>query len=215
MLFTPPVAWRIVPPATLTFIGSDSATGSSAPSFGSFAIPDSGLMIAAVVGTRNTTNNVTLNSISLGGSAGTIAVARSGVSGNEFGGIAYRQVSAGSRSVSASFNLTMDNPRCFVWLLTANASDTPVAVDMQIGSGSDGRSATLDGLSGGVAVYAALWRSSSANIAFTGATERAEITETTGRCAGGDKAFPASVIGDVVSVAGGSGTVLTLGASWR
>jgi hypothetical protein len=172
---TPVVASR---PLQLTYVTNVTSTSTSATlDFGNVNFPRAGLAIVAYTHRSGTAR--TLNSLSIGGTNGSIQLNHSVTSGTTVVAFVTRQVSSGNNNITAVRASTLGtSPQTTVgvWVLTGNNSDT--VTDTDTGNSSGATSLALSALTinaGGVAVMAVVHATGSSNTTWTNATERYDV----------------------------------------
>jgi len=143
---------------TANYLGNLLSTGTgSTLSMGSITVGGDGLLVVAVVGRGN--NNAVISSITVGGNAATLHRSGSGSSVYARGGIASREVAAGSHNITVTLSASQGTPNpalvAYVYLITNYESATPLtsnAVFSSTGATSYAMSMAIQ--SGAVAIYA-------------------------------------------------------------
>lgn len=144
-------------PLTLDWIGQLGSTtsGLTTTAFGSLTLPNDALAIVAFFGLG--TNSQTCNSISIGGTNGTLHAANGSASTRKWG-LASRLVSAGSIAISVTLSGSNGSAASLsvgVWALRRAANNTPVgSAGIDSGSGTT-RTINHNQSSPGIAVYGA------------------------------------------------------------
>lgn len=157
---------------TLTYINTlSTATNGTTINLGDIDVPTAGLLIAAVSGFTSG-GTTTINSVSLGGTNGTLHANNSGSSCPTC--IATRQVSSGNNNVTIVFSALALNVACDLYVLTGNISDTPTDTESFDTTGTTSRVNTLDLPANSVAVYTVIHADAS-NTVWSSATERSDI----------------------------------------
>jgi hypothetical protein len=173
---------------TIEYIGLvESSSVSSSYTFTNANIGGPGLIIVAVHSEQNSTS--TLNSVTIGGSAATIAV-NGNLSGELITAFAAREITSGSTAtIVVTYSGAQDCCRVAVWRVTNYNSETALATNSASAASGSGQSLTLNSLPvGAVAVAAYSVTVENIRVTWTGVTEKydSNIASATTSGTGGD-----------------------------
>jgi hypothetical protein len=156
---------------TLTYIGEGVLTTNvTSYNYGNFNAASDGLMIVAFMSTG--ASNLTVNSVSIGGTNGTIH--ETNAASNERWALASRVVSAGNNNVTVTLSGS-GGARIHtvgVWLLTGYTDATPYDTFAVAAATSSTATFTYDSLADAVAVFGIMEGANAVTNSWSSATER-------------------------------------------
>lgn len=202
-------------PIAIAFIGGgSSAADATSYNFGDFTAATDGLLIVALAAFGVSNNDRTIATVSVGGSAATLATDNSAVP--SVTGIAYRAVAAGAHNVTLTFSGSMARCTAAVYLLTGYGSPTPADTDRNyLSSSGTSFAITLDFPSGGgIAVYVGKTNGSTTNMSWSSAATDYENNPESGRDEYAHKELFALDSGNVEIVNCGSSSRAYAAAVW-
>lgn len=170
----------------LTYIGSASSIADATTyDFGNFTAASAGLMI--VTANAQGLTGTTTDTISIGGSNGTVHLGTYGAAG-----MGSRRVAAGAHNVTVTFGAERQRAGCGVWLLTGNLSDAPYDTVENFQTSVTSVQAILDVLKDGVVLFTGT-HAVAEGTAWSAATERYDSNpEGTMQMTGADATISAS-----------------------
>lgn len=199
-------------PPTLTYINSATSTSTSATAtVGPFTIPRSGLVIAVI---SNGGDNRTISSATIGGSAASVAAFPSGDITRR--GYAWREVSAGSHSVSVTLSGTSGAGSYWhiaVFLLENYSSPTPYATSFPASVTASSISSTMTLTEGSIALYSVM--SGPGSVTWSSATQVASSSVFGGSFLTAAKQVASTGSHTEIAYAGSSTYLVITGAAWR
>lgn len=166
-------------PVAATFIAhAEDNTLATSSTFGPFTVPTDGLLVIAG-GSRRGGSAHAMSSVTVDGAATLGSVLNAAALNNSF--IVWKEVTAGSRSVTVNWTAAKDQAGVAVYLLTGYTSPTPVSINAPATATAASGIATLDTpgtgpiLGGAMAIYAACHANLNATT-WSGATEDSDVT---------------------------------------
>lgn len=198
----------------VTFIGSaGDGTNLTTYNHGSFVIPRAGLVVAVAMGQISGSNR-TFSSCTIGGGAATVAVAY-GVSENVQGGIAYREMSAGTHNVSVTYSNSLNTAGVGVYLIENYSSTTPTDTAVAVSGFVTTTENTITINENGAAIFGA------GAVSFTDAPTWSDAIQdwsispdSSGRFSGATLATDTTLTDHVETITHSGGTRLLMSAAW-
>lgn len=174
---------------SLTYITNTGiTTDTTIYTFTNVNVTSSGLVVVSIHSENNTT--ATISSVTINGSAASIAVQRVGTSANSYAtsGIAYGRITGTTATIVVTFSA--GRARCLigVWRIDNNISDTPISSNSNAASSGTGLSIDLTNTSlTNMGVVAQTNGTQNTTVSYTNATERYNVApESATQASGGD-----------------------------